>query len=462
MKKSDAYRILGASPSDSKKIIKSKYLNLIKKYHPDTYKGDDIELAAEKAKEIINAYETVCNEDVSLEDFDLSEWLKAHIKVNIKEHTPERKYDEYPSTHANESAYCFRKSRQYGLIDNFWNPKAERQWDFDASCHEAVRKDCERIRGENHLFYSSLFEQNMFELFRGCFIDPFFIMTVYSNSDEPSLIKYDSEQNRLSFQMYYVVEKELDPSEITPAKVVVNSEMYGCSPIELQNDDGEILSTTSFPIDEILKVILRICNCKISTAIIGSSTFEGRKGNTKTSIRQSITIDFELKKSHGLHEYHIELNNRIKEFRELYQRIAKEFEFAMALTTESDGEFVFKQWFSEIGKPKVLGRPCFCTGYTVWEDKKNTLQANPLWDHGLDSAGLEKLSASELQIVARVIKTTSNYAAVNGIIRSKKKYFILEEKDMTYLIDMYRRKDPNGPGHFNDIKIWVYKGVEIK
>lgn len=62
----DPYKVLGVSPSATDAEIKTAYRNLAKKYHPDKYRGHDLEdLASEKLKEINQAYDMVQKERAS-------------------------------------------------------------------------------------------------------------------------------------------------------------------------------------------------------------------------------------------------------------------------------------------------------------------------------------------------------------------------------------------------------------
>ena len=56
----DPYKILGVSPDATDEEIKKAYRALAKKYHPDNYQNTDLaELAAEKMKEVNEAYDTI-------------------------------------------------------------------------------------------------------------------------------------------------------------------------------------------------------------------------------------------------------------------------------------------------------------------------------------------------------------------------------------------------------------------
>ena len=59
----DPYKVLGVSRSATDAEIKTAYRSLAKKYHPDKYKGHDLEdLASEKIKQINEAYDTIQKE----------------------------------------------------------------------------------------------------------------------------------------------------------------------------------------------------------------------------------------------------------------------------------------------------------------------------------------------------------------------------------------------------------------
>ena len=70
------YEILEVSPSASPEVIKMAYKALVRKYHPDIYKGD-INYANEKIKEINIAYEVLGN-DIKRRQYD-AELLKEFL-----------------------------------------------------------------------------------------------------------------------------------------------------------------------------------------------------------------------------------------------------------------------------------------------------------------------------------------------------------------------------------------------
>ncbi len=62
----DPYQVLGVNPNATDEEVKKAYRELAKKYHPDTYVGNPLaDLAAEKMKEINEAYDTITKQRAS-------------------------------------------------------------------------------------------------------------------------------------------------------------------------------------------------------------------------------------------------------------------------------------------------------------------------------------------------------------------------------------------------------------
>ena len=60
------YKVLGVSENASQEEIRTAYLELVKKYHPDKYTDNPLkELAGEKLKEINQAYEMLTKKQSS-------------------------------------------------------------------------------------------------------------------------------------------------------------------------------------------------------------------------------------------------------------------------------------------------------------------------------------------------------------------------------------------------------------
>lgn len=77
------YEILEVSINASKEVIKNAYRALIKKYHPDSYKGDK-QYAEEMIKKINEAYETLSDENKRLL-YDYDNGFKIDPNAQIEE-----------------------------------------------------------------------------------------------------------------------------------------------------------------------------------------------------------------------------------------------------------------------------------------------------------------------------------------------------------------------------------------
>ena len=99
------YQILGVKQTASQKEIKDAYKRLIKKYHPDIYKGDK-SFAERKSQELNTAYDVLSNAE-----------LKAAYDEELNptptyEYTPP-KYDSPSSYYGSSSTYSNRGSNYY-------------------------------------------------------------------------------------------------------------------------------------------------------------------------------------------------------------------------------------------------------------------------------------------------------------------------------------------------------------
>ncbi len=64
MTKEECYKILNVKPDATAEQIKISYKKLIKKYHPDTYKGDK-NFATEKTMQVVSAFKFLNKNNVS-------------------------------------------------------------------------------------------------------------------------------------------------------------------------------------------------------------------------------------------------------------------------------------------------------------------------------------------------------------------------------------------------------------
>lgn len=90
----DPYDILGVSRSASMEEIDQAYKNLVKKYHPDRYRDNPLrELAEEKLKEIIEAYEYI----------KLERNNQTSSKNNYNPYASQNQYTSQNSQYTNQS-----------------------------------------------------------------------------------------------------------------------------------------------------------------------------------------------------------------------------------------------------------------------------------------------------------------------------------------------------------------------
>ncbi len=108
------YEILGVSETASNREIKSAYKKLVKKYHPDVFKGDK-SVAEEKIKEINEAYDTLSNPDLKAsydhslfndnDSEDFQDIQNTEYSDNLKEN--------YSSTPKYEDLYKYDYYKKY-------------------------------------------------------------------------------------------------------------------------------------------------------------------------------------------------------------------------------------------------------------------------------------------------------------------------------------------------------------
>ena len=91
----DPYKILGVSRDATDEEIKKAYRALAKKYHPDNYQNTDLaELAAEKMKEVNEAYDTILRQRQGGGDSSGSSYSGSSSYAQIRRMINEGRYAE--------------------------------------------------------------------------------------------------------------------------------------------------------------------------------------------------------------------------------------------------------------------------------------------------------------------------------------------------------------------------------
>lgn len=101
------YELLQVSENASDEVIKMAYKALVKKYHPDTFKGDKA-FAEEKTKEINEAYD-VLSDPVKRQEYDL--FLKQQKESQSKKEEKTTQVTKEETTEINK-----KKSFKYGKV----------------------------------------------------------------------------------------------------------------------------------------------------------------------------------------------------------------------------------------------------------------------------------------------------------------------------------------------------------
>ena len=108
------YEILGVSKNSSQKEIRESYKNLVKKYHPDLYRGDK-SFAEKKTKEINVAYDVLSNPERRAEyDEEISPkptYTENNYNQNINYNKSNLNYDDYKQKYSKNYYYNNRNTR---------------------------------------------------------------------------------------------------------------------------------------------------------------------------------------------------------------------------------------------------------------------------------------------------------------------------------------------------------------
>lgn len=191
------YEILEVSPSASPEVIKMAYKALVRKYHPDIYKGD-INYANEKIKEINIAYEVLGN-DIKRREYD-AELLKEFLYNQPNNSNTQYRYSSNNTSASNTSSTSnqdYNKTTNTYTVEPYYSEREILIWVIGiiiiASCILYVFVGCDG-NDKSTSKYDNIINQDH--------VESYALIDIDFDGYNELIVKYNGENNKPVWDIY--------------------------------------------------------------------------------------------------------------------------------------------------------------------------------------------------------------------------------------------------------------------
>lgn len=116
-------------------------------------------------------------------------------------------------------------------------------------------------------------------------------------------------------------------------------------------------------------------------------------------------------------------------------------------------EWIFSNVLTLIEKPTLKIKPIYELSYRVFECPPSSVDGRADCH---DISSLAILTQSEKQLLCLIYDEFDNYSALTKYSNSKPKYYSFNGEKIMCIIRLYKKKSPNGPDHWHDVKLTLY------
>lgn len=444
----EAYMILGVNSSDGDEIIKKRYRELIKLYHPDKHLEDNFQLATRKTQEINAAYELIAK--VRGGDSEDSNW---DLTVNMTYKGPKR-----PKGRINSNAYILRSKFGYDDIQVIWNPRKEDEYTFLNSFYKNIIKKLSSFKNDYDVLYVAPIIKRI-EIFAAAeYIDAYrCVCDLYEINDVdgasiiiriPTVCDVSDEVINLPVKLVYDVSVCKEPYAI---KIFLQESGQYIGKYAGSQYSGSMYAAC-------LVLLSQLVGVQIQGKIIdiGYNTYYDYENKChKKQQFLNIRLDFSTMQPKRAKCVFAKNQNYIDELIDIYKKwsaFVNEYLYDKTFQVRNT-EFLLKEKFNETSKKKIISPCVYKLSYRVFEGDNPRPQGEAICD---DFSMLKFLSKKDLELLCDIYTFTSEYEMLRSHCKSKNRYFRYESENYIFILSISRQKSRNGPEHWHNVNVKIY------